>query len=83
MEKIDSLIKVGRITQERVEELKKMSTEQLESELADGMQIMEDYYGNGFYLQKYENDQSFIEAGSSISAENTVIDEILVSRKES
>lgn len=70
----------GRITQDRVDELKKMSTEKLELELEDGMQIMMDYYGNGFYLQKYEDDESFMKAGDGISAENCIISAILESR---
>lgn len=70
----------GRITQDRVDELKKMSTEKLESELEDGMQIMEEYYGNTFYIQKYEDDESFMKAGDGISAENSIISLILESR---
>ena len=70
----------GRITKDRVDELKNMSTEKLESELKDGEQIMEEYYGNTFYLQKYENDESFIKAGNGISAENSIISLILKDR---
>lgn len=82
--KIDAVVALqihkGRITQDRVDELKKMSTEKLELELEEGMQIMMDYYGNGFYLQKYEDDESFMKAGDGISAENCIISAILESR---
>ncbi len=72
----------GRITQDRVDELKKMSTEKLEEGLEDGMQVMMDYYGNTFYLQKYEDDESFRKAGDGISAENAIISQILEERKK-
>ena len=74
------LIEQGRITVDRIAELKKMSTEKLETELEDGMQIMEEYYGNTFYLQKYEDDKSFRTAGNHISAENSIISLILKDR---
>ena len=77
------LIEQGRITEDRIDELKKMSTEKLELELEDGMQIMEEYYGNTFYLQKYEDDESFITAGNHISAENSIISLILKDREKS
>lgn len=82
MVKIEELIKQGRLTETRVVELKKLSTAKLEEELEDGMQVMMDYYGNGFYLQKYENDPSFLETGSKISAENAVISQILEERNK-
>ena len=74
------LIKQGRISEERVDELKKISTEKLESELEDGEQIMDEYYGNTFYIQKYEDDESFRTAGNHISAENSIISLILKDR---
>lgn len=77
------LIEQGRITEDRIDELKKMSTEKLELELDDGEQIMEEYYGNTFYIQKYENDESFIKAGNGISAENSIISLILKDREKS
>ena len=77
------LIEQGRITEDRIDELKKMSTEELEYDLADGEQVMEEYYGNTFYLQKYEDDESFIKAGNGISAENSIISLILKDREKS
>ena len=75
-------IRQGRITTDRVDELKKMSTEELEYDLAAGEQVMEEYYGNTFYLQKYEDDESFIKAGDGISAENSIISLILKDREK-
>ena len=80
--KIKELIEQGRLTETRVGELKKLSTSKLEEELEVGMQVMMDYYCNGFYLQKYENDPSFLEIGSQISDENAVISQILEERNK-
>lgn len=78
---IKDYIKSGRISKDRVKELSSKSTDFLKKELSDGEKVCNDYYCNSFFIQKYEDDESFMKTGDAILAENAVIELILNKRK--
>lgn len=70
----------NRITQDEVDGLLKQDSKTLLEELGDGEMAYNDYYGNMFYMQKYENDENFKKAGDSLLIGNAIIRLILEKR---
>lgn len=70
----------NRITQKEVDELLAKDNKTLIESLTDGENAYNDYYGNMYYMQKYEDDETFIKAGDSLLIGNTIIRLILEKR---
>lgn len=64
-----------------MEDLTKLSTEELESRLKDIIRVCDDYYFNQHFIEKYRNDESFNAAAERLGNIQEEIEKELERRK--
>lgn len=64
-----------------MEDLTKMSNEELESRLKDIIRVCDDYYFNQFYIEKYRNNKSFNATAERLANSQEAIQNELERRK--
>ena len=66
---------------EKMEDLTKMTTEELEARLKEIIQVCDDYYFNQHFIEKYRDDESFNAAAERLGESQEQIEKELERRK--